>query len=456
MKMTNNYKNNTNIKKYYKFMDYLKFILPSLLGVFMVMVPFTHKGETTIIVALLSNLTSNLLGSLIPYIITIFIGITCILTTINKFKKIDFIENNAFFKSIFDVSAIWTLIRLLGFVFAFMTLFKIGPKIVWSENTGGLILFDLLAGLFTTFFFAGVLLPFLTDFGLLEFVGILLTPVMRPLFKLPGRSSVNCVASWIGDGTVGVALTNQQYLTGYYTEREAAIISTTFSAVSITFCLVVLKQVKLAHMFGKYYMTIVAVGIIAAIIMPRIPPLSRKLDRYYKDKPADISEDIPSQYTNLEWSLHLAIQNPGLRYVFKNGFKTAFDLWLGVLPVIMAFGTTAVIIAEYTNFFQILGKPFLPILLAFKVPEAVEASQAIMVSFSDMFLPSILASTIKSDMTRFIIATLSVSQLVYLSEAGAVILGTEIPISPLDLFIIFIERTIITLPLIIIIAKFLF
>lgn len=59
-------------------------------------------------------------------------------------------------------------------------------------------------------------------------------------------------------------------------------------------------------------------------------------------------------------------------------------------------------------------------------------------------------------MTRFIIATLSVTQLVYLSEAGAVILGSRIDISPMDLFLIYIERTLITLPIIVLVAHLIF
>ena len=59
--------------------------------------------------------------------------------------------------------------------------------------------------------------------------------VMRPLFKLPGRSSIDALTSWIGDGTIGVLLTSKQYEEGYYTKKEAAIIGTTFSVVSITF-----------------------------------------------------------------------------------------------------------------------------------------------------------------------------------------------------------------------------
>ena len=52
-----------------------------------------------------------------------------------------------------------------------------------------------------------MLLPLLLNFGLLELFGTLLTKVMRPVFNLPGRSAIDCMASWLGDGSVGILLT---------------------------------------------------------------------------------------------------------------------------------------------------------------------------------------------------------------------------------------------------------
>ena len=102
----------------------------------------------------------------------------------------------------------------------------------------------------------------------------LLTKVMRPLFKIPGRAAVDCFTSWIGDGTLGVMLTCNQYEGGYYSAREASVIATTFSAVSITFSIVVLSQVDLMQYFGVYYLLICLIGVVCAIIVPRIPPVS--------------------------------------------------------------------------------------------------------------------------------------------------------------------------------------
>jgi len=67
-----------------------------------------------------------------------------------------------------------------------------------------------------------------------------------------------------------------------------------------------------------------------------------------------------------------------------------------------------------------------------------------------------MSGGIQSDMTRFIIAATSITQLIYLSEVGALLLGSKIPVNIKELFIIFIERTLITLPIISIIAHFIF
>ena len=62
------------------------------------------------------------------------------------------------------------------------------------------------------------------------------------------------------------------------------------------------------------------------------------------------------------------------------------------------------------------------------LPEAAEAAQTMVVGFADMFLPSILGAGIEAETTRFVIAVVSVTQLIYMSEVGGLILGTKIPL----------------------------
>ena len=73
-----------------------------------------------------------------------------------------------------------------------------------------------------------------------------------------------------------------------------------------------------------------------------------------------------------------------------------------------------------------------------------------------MFLPSVIASGFTCDMTKFVVAATSVTQLIYMSEIGSIIMGSKIPVSLKDLFVILLERTIVTLPVIALIAHILF
>lgn len=438
----------------------LKFIIPSLLGILFFMTPILYNGEITIPIAILSKLVLNSLSSMLPGIMTSIICITFIGTIIAKLFKPEVISNSKFSNTLFNVSPLWFTARILGAIFAVCTFFKVGPEWIWSGDTGGLLLNDLLPVLFCVFLFAGMFLPLLLNFGLLEFFGAVLTKIMRPIFTLPGRSSIDCIASWLGDGTVGVLLTSKQYEEGYYTKREAAVIGTTFSAVSITFCLVVISQVQLGHLFVPYYLTVSLAGVVAAIIAPRIPPLSRKPNTYFNDIKREDTETIPENHTPFTWGLAKAIEkannnNDSLDF-FKQGIKNVLDLWLGVTSVVMAMGTIALILATYTPVFQWIGLPFIPLLKLLQVPEAKEASQTLIVGFADMFLPSVLGASIKSELTRFVIACTSVTQLIYMSEVGGLLLGSKIPVSLKDLVIIFIERTLITLPIIVMMAHIIF
>ncbi len=253
--------------------SYFKFLIPSIMGIILFMTPLSLGGEITIPVAFFAKVIMNKLSEILPAITLGLIVISLIGTLVTKIFKPKSIKENTYLKGLFDVDIIWTIARILGGILVISSYFKIGPEFLWSENTGGLLLYSLLPILFSVFLFAGLLLPLILDFGLLEFFGSLLTKVMRPIFSLPGRSAIDCITSWLGDGTIGVLLTSKQYEEGYYSEREAAVIGTSFSAVSITFSLVVIAQVNLAHLFLPFYLTVTLAGVVAAIITPRIPPL---------------------------------------------------------------------------------------------------------------------------------------------------------------------------------------
>lgn len=437
---------------------FYQFLIPSLIGAFLFVTPIWQDGNLTIPVAVAANQLLSLMGGHSLTIIWALISLSAVLTILHRTIGLGVLKKNEKMDALFGVKGFWFAVRMVGFVFANMIYFDLGPDFIIGDATGGLVINDLIPILVCVFLLAGILLALLLNYGLLDFFGALLIRLMRPVFNLPGRSALDCVASWLGDGSIGVLLTSKQYEEGFYSKREATVIATTFSAVSITFSLVVISQVGLEHLFLPFYLTVSAAGIVAAIIVPKLPPLSKVPDTYSTNVPH--REDIPDGMTPARYGLKLALEKaeraPGIKAFFKEGLENVFEMWFGTLPVILAMGTVALIIAEYTPVFRILGLPFIPVYQLLQIPEAQLASQTVIVGFADMFLPSVIASSIESELTRFVVAATSVTQLIYMSEIGSIIMGSKIPVSLKDLFIIFLERTIVTLPVIALFAHLLF
>lgn len=430
------------------------FFIPSLIGIMFFIIPIYSEGKYVIAISLFSGSLQSILKPVMDWVL---FGIISTGSLISLFCSTGVIRLAPHFNAVFNVSKRWLFARFLGNFFMGLSLLRIGPELIWSAKTGGLLLTELLPVLLTVFLFAGFLLPLLTNFGLLEFCGIFASKIMQPVFKLPGRSAVDCLASWVGDGSVGILLTSRQYEAGYYSKKDACIIATMFSFVSITFAYVILSYAKIENQVVPYFICIAIVGVACAWICPRIPPLSRKCGIYPQtDAPLDDHLNNSTFRHAYSQAIQQAKNNSSVPQFIKHGVVNVLEMWLGVIPIVMAIGTVALVAAEYTPLFRYLGMPFVPLLEWVGLPYAQQASECILVGFADMFLPVILISEIPSEHTRFVIAALSVTQLIFMSEIGGLLLASKIPLSFKDLVLIFLQRTIIGLPIILTVAWMVF
>ncbi|KFX67814.1 membrane protein [Pseudomonas taeanensis MS-3] len=434
----------------------LIFLIPSLLGVLLFLTPIVYDGKVTIGLGVMADALKAALSAWLPAIATGLLLVSATLGVFASLLKPRWITARPALNELFNLHPLWLGLRVLGAVFAAMTLWQFGPEWIWNANTGGVVLKDLAPVLITFFLVAGLILPLLTDYGLMEFCGTLVRNVFRKVFGLPGRSAIDAIASWLGSGTVGVLITAQQYHKGFYSAREAAVIATNFSIASIAFSLLITSFMKLDHLFVPFYLTVVVAGLAAAIITPRIPPLSWKKDEYVAGVGKQIKEDVPAGTSLLRWGMLQAVKranaNPSPTQMVKVGVHNVVDIWLGLLPLVMAIGTLSLAVAEFTPIFNWLSYPIVPLLELLQLPEAAKAAPAILVGFADMFLPAVLGKGIESELTRFVVACVSLTQLIYMSEVGVLIIKAKLPLNILELFVIFIIRTLITLPIIALMA----
>ncbi|MCC5946803.1 MAG: YjiH family protein [Bernardetiaceae bacterium] len=435
-----------------------KLTVPSLIGVFAFLFPVVHEGQYTIVMAILANMLQEALSE---YIASIVIGILFVSATATAYFtliKPSSPPRTHFIRELFSVSIPWLLLRWAGLGIGLMIHFSWGPEWIWSERTGQIVLHDLATAIITIFLFAALLLPLLTEFGLMEFIGTLFRNLFRKLFCIPGRASIDTLASWLSSAPVGVLITAQQYVSGYYSARHSAVIVTNFSIVSLPFTLVVAEFAGLGHMFLQYYATVVVAGVLTAIILPRIPPLSRIADDYYPAGGNILNEEVPAGRSLVSWGAEQAINKartaPNLAGVMTSAVRNVSDIWFGLTPPLIAIATLGLVVAEFTPILTWLSLPLVPILELMQLPEADKAAPAFLLGFAEMFLPAVAAASIESELTRFVIIAVSITQLIYMSEVGVLILKSKIPLNFLNLVTIFLLRTAISLPIVVLIAHF--
>ncbi|MCL2559895.1 MAG: hypothetical protein FWE07_05350 [Turicibacter sp.] len=393
-----------------------------------------------------------------------FIIISFIMTLAAYIFKPKFIMENEKVKEVLMTSPLYAITRLVAFFAMTFTIFNItfGTEGTWLYTLStafidrwdgaGLMVFDLITGLTTIFLLLAFCIPILTDFGLMEFIGVLIKKFVNKLFTLPGRASVDLAASWFGSSAVSVILTRDQHEKGYYTGREAVAICVNFAFVSLPFSLVIAGAVGVESHFALWYLMISIVCIILGIITPRIWPLKQIPDTYLEGVDKQIDEEVEEGESRFKKALFLASERAERTTagdVLAGGLNGWFSAFLDLFPVIVAWGTVALVINNLTPLIEWIAWPMGWLLELFRVPGGTDYAVITVIGFIDMFLPAIFLGNETYFNTRFILGALSIVQIIYMAETGVLILKSKMPIGLGKLFIVFLMRTVMALPLIV-------
>ncbi|MCD6454496.1 MAG: YjiH family protein, partial [Candidatus Aminicenantes bacterium] len=120
-----------------------------------------------------------------------------------------------------------------------------------------------------------------------------------------------------------------------------------------------------------------------------------------------------------------------------------------ILSTIASVGTIALLLAKNTQVFNYLAVPFYPIYKFLGMPQPMNVSIATVLEIAEMYLPTIAVKD-SPIFVKFYIAVLSTSQLIFFSSVGPMIIDMfrEIPVKFSHLLVLFIERTLILIPMV--------
>lgn len=405
----------------------IKLLLASLFGIAIFFIPFELAGRSTIMV-------DHLAGFLIAQrplavgLILLLIGygaITPLLDGRWRARPID---------------RLLSLFKLIGLVLALMYVANLGPA--WLMTPDRLpFLFDKLAmsvGLIVPI--GAMALTFLLGFGLLELIGVLMQPVMRPLWRTPGHSAIDAVASFVGSYSVGLLITNRVFLAGKYTVREAVIIATGFSTVSAAFMIIVAKTLNLMEHWNFYFWSTLVITFVITAILARVPPISNMAHHGATDEPLPAGKN--------RWQAALAsgltqssMAQPVLRQL-QNNLKDGLLMAAAVVPTILSVGLLGLLLAQHTPLFDLLGWLLWPLTWLLELGEPLETARALSAGLAEMFLPAILLKDADL-LVRYVTAVVSVSSVLFFSASIPCILATRIPVSVGQLVVIWLLRTLL-------------
>ena len=430
----------------------LKFFGCSLFGMLMFLFPMGGGEGFNTPLSVLTDMLDKWIGANVPWLLVCLVVTAAVLALAGLWVKPAAEGRYNWLTELACVSKIYLVTRLAAAVIALGVFFGAGPEWVIGDDVGGSMmgLGQTLIALAVTLSF---ILPFLTDSGIMEFVGILLKPLVRPLFHVPGRASVDLIASWLSSSNTAVLITAGQYQGGFYSRREAACIMTNFSLVSIPFCLVVAETLKVSDRFLLLYASVTAIGLLLAVIGVRLFPLAAVPNDYRGEK--RLAEEVPPEATLLRWAFRAALERAE-KFSFQKAFCQASAMALGIvfdlIPVVIAWGTIGSILVNETSIFHWLAYPMGLYLQLLGVEGAFQIAPATLVGFIDMFIPALITSMELPYATRFVVAALSLVQIIYLTEVGSIIVKSDVGLDMKRLFLIFIERTLIALPLIVLVT----
>ena len=433
-----------------------KFLLPSIAGVLLFLVPFEIDGTKEVALGIIARWIQSAAGDHMRTFCAFVFITSGIVTPLFTCGPESLRRRFPVFAGVFVTGPYSTLMRMAGAVFCGLTFWAIGPEWVVDENTGGMSYFTIAGVIFCIIGVGALLMPLLTDYGLLEMIGTILRRPFRKIFNLPGRSTIDALASWVGASSIAVLVTARQYRGGFYTAREASVIATNFSVVSVPFVFLTAQVAGIAELSGTLYITMVIIGVACALITPRLPPLNRMSDEYYAPIGRQVHEEVRGEMSTWQWARHEALaraaKGPGLLEMLSSGSRIVLDLFFAMMPVAMTIEFIALAVYHHTGILHLITMPLVPLLQLLAIPDAAAAAPGLVVGFLDQFVPALIAASIASPVTSFVLAGLSVTQLIFMAETGILIYRSKIPLPIRYLAAVFAIRTAIALPILVAVA----
>ncbi len=250
------------------------------------------------------------------------------MNAIRSIKQSDFLRNRRYEAFVF-------LIVFFGFFGYLSSVMGTTNMLNTLMNTAWDLLMNTVFFIMGITVLSGALGKLMIEFGVVRLLEIILAPLMRPLFNLPGVASLAGLMTFFSDNPAIISLSNDKHFSKYF--RKFELISLTNFGTAFGMGLIVLTFMARFGYFGPAMIGFVG-AIFGAVVSTRLMQFMIRKKLKDSDEPAGETDTSTISFKS-EGGVFLRFLNAIL-----DGGKSGVNLGLQIIPGVLIISTVIMII----------------------------------------------------------------------------------------------------------------
>lgn len=184
---------------------------------------------------------------------------------------------------------------------------------------------------------SGALGNLLVEFGVVRLIEIVLRPLMKPLYNLPGVAALGGVMTFLSDNPAIISLSKDAHFARYF--KKYQLVSLTNFGTAFGMGLVVIM-----FMMGKGFLPAALVGLVGACVGSIVS--TRLMQRFILKSNPELNADISSEEGDEEKISFKSEGSVFLRFLnaILDGGKSGVEIGLAIIPGVLIISTVVMML----------------------------------------------------------------------------------------------------------------
>ncbi len=246
--------------------------------------------------------------------------------------------------------SIETFVLLLFIIIAFGYLSSkmgIGPMFNTIMKTAHDLLLSTVFFIMAIAVLAGAFSALLSEFGVVALINMIISPIMKPLYKLPGAASLGAITTYLSDNPAIISLSKDKGFIKYFKNYQVPVLCNLGTSFGMG---LILSTFMISQGEGTEFVKPVIIGNIAAIIgsIVSVRIMMHYTKIYYNVTKEDIEKEKGNKANELKFNEFREIREGsplerGLDAILEGG-KNGVEMGLEIIPGVLVICTMIMIL----------------------------------------------------------------------------------------------------------------